>query len=125
MHLDDIFGNLKISEIKSGLVASFVICVCITKEAIFMTAVEDLYYGNIITIKRIHKQGSTYSDVLGYIDRHQDEFLSVLIEQQKEIFEKLKSCESELCGMNERQDFPEGFKLATKLLIEVIQDTNE
>ena len=125
MHLDDIFGNLKISEIKSGLVASFVICVCITKEAIFMTAVEDLYYGNIITIKRIHKQGSTYSDVLGYIDRHQDEFLSVLIEQQKEIFEKLKSCGSELCGMNERQDFPEGFKLAIKLLIEVIQDTNE
>ncbi len=70
-----------------------------------MTTLEDLYYGNIITIKRIHKQGSTYSDVLGYIDCHQDELLSILIEQQKEILEKLKSCESELCGMNERQAF--------------------
>lgn len=90
-----------------------------------MTTLENLYYGNIIPIEHSLKQGSTYSDVLGYIDRHQDELLSILIEQQKEIFEKLKSCESELCGMNERQDFPEGFKLATKLLIEVIQDTNE
>lgn len=90
-----------------------------------MTTLGDLYYGNIITIKRIHKQGSTYSDVLGYIDRHQDELLSILIEQQKGIFEKLTDCKSEACGMNERQDFPEGFKLATKLLIEVIQDTNE
>lgn len=55
-----------------------------------MTTLGDLYYGNIITIKRIHKQGSTYSDVLGYIDRHQDELLSTLTGQQKEIFEKLR-----------------------------------
>lgn len=90
-----------------------------------MTTLGDLYYGNIITIKRIHKQGSTYSDVLGYIDRHQDELLSTLTGQQKEIFEKLKDREVELRGVNERQAFTEGFKLATKLLIEVIQDTNE
>lgn len=70
-----------------------------------MTTLENLYYGNIIPIEHSLKQGSTYSDVLGYIDRHQDELLSILIEQQKEIFEKLKSCESELCGMNERQAF--------------------
>lgn len=70
-----------------------------------MTTLEDLYYGSIIPVDHSLKQGSTYSDVLGYIDRHQDELLSILIEQQKEIFEKLKSCESELCGMNERQAF--------------------
>lgn len=44
--------------------------------------------------------------MLGYIDRHQEELLSILIEQQKEMFEKLTDCENELRGMNERQAFP-------------------
>ena len=90
-----------------------------------MTTLENLYYGNIIPIEHSLKQGSMYSDVLGYIDRHKNDLLTMLTEQQKGIFEKLTDCKSEACGMNERQDFPEGFKLATKLLIEVIQDTNE
>lgn len=63
--------------------------------------------------------------MLGYIDRHKNDLLTMLTEQQKEIFEKPTDCKSEACGMNERQTFPEGFKLATKFLIEVIQDTNE
>ena len=90
-----------------------------------MTTLENLYYGNIIPIEHSLKQGSTYSDVLGYIDRHKNDLLTMLTEQQKEIFEKLKDREVELRGVNERQAFTEGFKLATKLLIEVIQDTNE
>lgn len=49
--------------------------------------------------------------------------MTTLTGQQKEIFEKLTDCESELCGMDERQAFAEGFKLAARLLIEVMQDT--
>lgn len=90
-----------------------------------MTTLEDLYYGNIVPVEHSLKQRSTYSEVSGYIDRHQDELLSTLIGQQKEIFEKLTDCESELGGMNERQAFSEGLKLAARLLIEVMQDTNE
>lgn len=88
-----------------------------------MTTLEDLYYGNIVPVEHSLKQRSTYSEVSGYIDRHQDGLLSTLTGQQKEIFEKLTDCESELCGMNERQAFAEEFKLAARLLIEVMQDT--
>lgn len=90
-----------------------------------MTTLEDLYYGNIIPNEHSFKRGSTYSEVLGYIVRHQDDLLATLTEQQKEIFEKLKDCESELHGMNELQAFTEGFKLAARLIIEVMQDTEE
>lgn len=90
-----------------------------------MTTLEDLYYGNIIPVDHSLKRGNAYSEVLGYSVRHREDLLATLTEQQKEIFEKLKDCESELHGMNERQAFSEGFKLASKLLIEVIQDTNE
>ena len=46
-------------------------------------------------------RGSAYSELLGYIVRHQNDLIPTLTEQQKEIFEKLKDCESELRGMNE------------------------
>lgn len=90
-----------------------------------MTTLEDLYYGNIIPNEHSFKRGSAYSEVLGYIARHQDDLLATLTEQQKEIFEKLKDCESELHSMNELQAFTEGFKLAARLIIEVMQDTDE
>lgn len=88
-----------------------------------MTTLEDLYYSNIIPIEHSFKRGSAYSEVVGYIVRHQDDLLATFTDQQKEIFEKLKDCESELHGMNELQAFTEGFKFAARLLIEVMQDT--
>lgn len=90
-----------------------------------MTTLEDLYYGNIVPVDHSLKQGSAYNKVSGYIDRHKNDLLTTLTEQQKEIFEKLKDCESEMHGMNERQAFTEGFKLAARLLIEVMQDPKE
>ena len=88
-----------------------------------MTTLENLYYGNIVPHEHSFKRGSAYSEVLGYIVRHQDNLLVTFTEQQKEIFEKLEDCESELHRMNERQAFTEGFKLAARLIIEVMQDT--
>lgn len=90
-----------------------------------MTTLEDLYYGNIIPVDHSLKQGSAYSEVLKYSVHHQENLLTTLTGQQKEIFEKLTDCESELCGMNERQAFAEGFKLAARLLIEVMQDMDK
>lgn len=66
-----------------------------------MTTLEDLYYGNISPVDHSLKQGSAYSEVLEYSVRHHEDLLATLTEQQKEIFEKLKDCESELHGMNE------------------------
>lgn len=42
--------------------------------------------------------------------------------KQKEIFEKLKDCESEQHGMNEIESFVSGFKLAARIIIEVLQE---
>ena len=69
---------------------------------------------------RNHKQAFKGS----YIVRHQDDLLVTFTEPQKEIFEKLKDCESELHGMNELQAFSEGFKLVARLLIEVMRDND-
>ncbi len=88
-----------------------------------MTTLEDLYYGNIIPHEHSIKRGGAYSEVLGYVVRHEDDLKATLTEQQKEIFEKLKDCESELHGMNELESFVSGFKLAARIIIEVLQES--
>ena len=90
-----------------------------------MTTLEDLYYGNIIPHEHSFKRGSAYSEVLGYIVRHEDDLKATLTEQQKEIFEKLKDCEAELHGMNEREAFISGFKLAARIMTEVLYEPSE
>lgn len=60
-----------------------------------MTTLENLYYGNIIPQKDKPEQENTYSELSGYIARHQDDLIPTLTEQQKEIFEKFKDCESD------------------------------
>lgn len=62
-------------------------------------------------------------EVLGYVVRHEDDLKATLTEQQKEIFKKLKDCESELHGMNELESFVSGFKLAARIIIEVLRES--
>ncbi len=90
-----------------------------------MTTLEALYYGNIAPNKHSIKQKSAYSEVLGYVVRHEDDLKATLTEQQKEIFEKLKNCESELHGMNELGAFLSGFKLAARIMIEVMHEPSD
>lgn len=87
-----------------------------------MTTLEDLYYGNNIPYERSFKRGRAYSEALGYVVRNENDLRATLTERQKEIFEKLKDCESELHGMNELESFISGFKLAARILIEVMQE---
>ena len=90
-----------------------------------MTTLEDLYYGNIVPHEHSFKRGSAYSEVLSYVIRHQDSLIPTLTVQQKEIFEKLKDCEAELHGMNEREAFISGFKLAARIMTEVLYEPSE
>lgn len=90
-----------------------------------MTTFEDLYYGDIVPHEHSFKRGSAYSEVLSYVIRHQDSLIPTLTVQQKETFEKLKGCEAELHGMNEREAFISGFKLAARIMTEVLYEPSE
>ena len=47
--------------------------------------------------------------------------MSTLTEQQKETFEKFKDCQSEMCDITARRAFADGFILATRLMVEVME----
>ena len=86
-----------------------------------MKILTNLYYGRVIPHEHGIKSGSEYEELLGCVIRHEDDLVSTLTEQQKETFEKYRNCKSDIDGMNELEAFINGFKLATKIMMEVMQ----
>ena len=54
------------------------------------------------------------------ICKNEESLMSTLTEQQKENFERFKECQSEICDLAARQAFTDGFILATRILVEVM-----
>ena len=85
-----------------------------------MTTLEDLYYGNISPWERDIKRGSRMDKLVKLICKNEDGLMSTLTEHQKETFGKFKECQSELCDITARQAFTDGFILATRIMVEVM-----
>ena len=85
-----------------------------------MGSLEELWYGNISPCERDFKRGSKYSELLGYIVRHEEDLQKRLNDEEKEIFERFVDCSNEMCCVSEREMFVQGFMLGAKLIIEVI-----
>ena len=85
-----------------------------------MTTLEDLYYGNISPWERDIKRGSRMDKLVQLICKNEDGLMSTLTEQQKETFERFKDCQSEICDITARQAFTDGFILATRIMVEVM-----
>ena len=86
-----------------------------------MTTLEDLYYGNISPWERDMKRGSRMDKLVKLICKNEEGLMSTLTEQQKETFERFKDCQSELCVLTARRAFTDGFILATRIMVEVME----
>ena len=86
-----------------------------------MKILADLYYGRVIPHEHGIKSGSKYEYLLGCVIRYDDDLVSTLTEQQKEIFEKYKDCKSDIDGINELDAFISGFRLAARIMMEVVE----
>ena len=73
-----------------------------------MNIIEELWYGNISPCERDFKKGSTYSELLGYIVRHEEDLQKRLNEEEQELFEKFTECTNEMYGIAERETFVRG-----------------
>ena len=90
-----------------------------------MTTLEDLYYGNISPHERYIKQGTRVDKLVKLICKNEEELNSTLTEKQKETFEKFKDCQSELADITAREAFIDGFILATRIMVEVMEGLEE
>ena len=86
-----------------------------------MTTLEDLYYGNISPHERYIKRGSKVDQLVKLICKNEETLCETLTEQQKETLDKLKDCQNELSGLTERDAFSDGFILAVRIMVEVME----
>ena len=56
-----------------------------------MGILEELWYGNISPCERDFKKGSTYSELLGYIVRHEEDLQKRMNDEEKETFESSRT----------------------------------
>ena len=86
-----------------------------------MSILEDLYCGRIASHEHLIEPESEYENLLRCIISHEDDIKSTLTDQQKEGFEKYKDCRAEVESLTESETFISGFRLATKIMMEVVQ----
>ncbi len=90
-----------------------------------MNILEALWFGNISPWERPFKKDSAYAELLALVIRHQDDLLSRLNDEEKEIFEKYSECSNEMHDLTEREAFVKGFIIGAQIVIAVMTDTND
>ena len=90
-----------------------------------MNIIEELWYGNISPCERNFKKGSKYSELLGYIVRHEEDLKKRLNDEEIKILEKFTECTNEMYGIAEREAFVGGFTLGARIIIEVMNSEIE
>lgn len=85
-----------------------------------MKILDDLWYGNIDPHERGIQKGSRMERALSLVVKNDDTMRAMLSDIQKEQYEKLHNCQDELTGLLDRKAFAEGFCLAVKIMVDVM-----
>ena len=90
-----------------------------------MNILEELWYGNVHPSELNIKKHSPYKELLALMIRHQDDLLSRLNDEEKEIFEKYADAASEMYSHTNIAAFISGFTLGAKIMVEVLKSDDE
>lgn len=86
-----------------------------------MTILEDLYFGNVRPWERPVKKESKEQNAVRLMVNNEEKLRATLTEQQKEMLEKYRDSYNELMSICERESFVNGYTLATRIMVEVMQ----
>ena len=83
-----------------------------------MTALEDLWYGNIRPVETYIEGNVDYKNLLRLVSKNRDTLENELSTKQLELFEKYTASVNEMNSISEAAAFKYGFTLAVLLLTE-------
>ena len=63
-----------------------------------------------------------YSHLLELAVKNEEKFSALLSPQQKDVFEKVKDCMTDMNNILEKEAFIDGFRLGVKLIAESVYD---
>ena len=85
-----------------------------------MKILEEIWYGNINPQGRDTQKDPRMEQALFLVVKSEDAMGTMLSDTQKEQFEKVSDCQSELTDLLERRAFSEGFRLAVKIMVDIM-----
>ena len=87
-----------------------------------MNTIQDLYYGRISPYEMSISTAPEYQKLKALADKNEDLLRETLSDEQKEMLDKLTECITDISSISERDMFIAGFRLGTKLMIDVMND---
>ena len=85
-----------------------------------MTALEDLWYGNLNPHETYLNGNCRFKNLLSLMGKNRDKLSDTLTEQQKEILDKYDDAINEMHSLAEEAAFQCGFSLGTRIIIESV-----
>ena len=87
-----------------------------------MLILEDLYLGDVRPSERSFKRNSKYAKALDELVKAGDMLTETLTEKQKELFEDYMTAQREVNVLTDCETFIYSFRLAVKIMIDVLTD---
>lgn len=85
-----------------------------------MDVLDDLYYGRIDPHERDVNEDAEIREILSCVVRDEDRVSALLSDEGKDLLRRFSNTQSRLTDLMERDAFREGFRLAVKLMIAVM-----
>ena len=85
-----------------------------------MDVLDDLYYGRIDPHERAVSEDAEIREILACVVRDEDRVSALLSDAGKDLLRRFSNTQSRLTDLMERDAFREGFRLAVKLMIAVM-----
>lgn len=86
-----------------------------------MKILEEFWYGNIEPTE-YDTSSTEYKKLLELMCRNEETFKGSITDEQKELFEKYIDCMHEYQAITACQIFQNGFKLGSRMMLEVMED---
>ena len=84
--------------------------------------IKELWRGNVMPPEDGRQNPPEMQQLLEYINRHNDDLLKTMTDEQKEIFEKFHVCWDEYVSLAEAAIFEYAFKLEMQIAIETMHE---
>lgn len=85
-----------------------------------MNILEELWLGNLNPQGQDAQKDPRIEQALSLVIESEDAIRATLSEEQRERLEKMSDCQSDLTDLLERRAFTKGFRMAAKLMADVI-----
>ena len=87
-----------------------------------MSILEEFWYGSIEPTEYDTSSKEEYKELLQLISRNEEKLLTIMTDEQKDLFSRYQDCVREFQTMAECLLFQNSFRLGARMMLEIMED---